>query len=150
MEKFPQSKIKELLENQTVIGYTALPHEIDCELPLSGISHKSYTTTPNKKESDPFSWASQFIHMYTDKSVSVLIPGKQFDIHGTRHGQGGGWYDRFLSKVPSTWVRIGVCNESQLQIEPLTRESWDEPIDWIIVKTDDSWEVYKTDTRQTI
>ncbi len=65
----------------------------------------------------------------------LFIPGAHFDTTGTRHGKGFGWYDRFLSMVPKEWVRIGFCFDDQFHTEPLIRESWDEPVDFVCVVT---------------
>ncbi len=98
---------------------------------------------PDDKEADPFMWAEHCAEQFKNKKPYILIPGTQFDIHGTRHGKGGGWYDRFLSKVPSTWLKIGIAHESQVSFSPIKRESWDIPIDWLIVFGNGKWIVYK-------
>jgi 5-formyltetrahydrofolate cyclo-ligase len=38
----------------------------------------------------------------------VLVPGVAFDRSGRRLGRGGGFYDRFLARLPGRAVRIGV------------------------------------------
>lgn len=43
----------------------------------------------------------------------VLVPGLAFDLRGNRLGQGAGYYDRFLSLIPTTPM-IGVTFGSQL------------------------------------
>ncbi len=43
----------------------------------------------------------------------VLIPAVAFDRRGRRVGYGGGYYDRFLSKIPRA-ARIGVVFSSQI------------------------------------
>lgn len=144
MEKDFEQKIKDLIKKTVVIGYVPLTHEIDYQSLLTGTEYLDLVTLPNKKDSDPFIWATTYTEKYKAQKVTLLIPGKQFDIHGTRHGQGGGWYDRFLSKVPTNWVRIGISDSTQFSNETIKRESWDEPMDWIIVKTNDSWQLYKT------
>ncbi len=65
--------------------------------------------------------------------TAVLIPGRRFDATGTRHGQGGGWYDRFLKAVPQEWLRIGFCFDAQFSEMPLRRESWDQAVDTVVV-----------------
>jgi 5-formyltetrahydrofolate cyclo-ligase len=81
----------------------------------------------------------------------VLLPGKQFDVSGTRHGQGGGWYDRFLSHVPADWVRIGFCFARQFSPDPLKRESWDQVMDYVCV-VDEAGEmtVHETHARNVL
>lgn len=68
-----------------------------------------------------------------DAPTLILLPGRAFDEAGTRHGQGGGWYDRFLSRVPVEWVRLGVCFSNQLSPIPLEAKPWDEPVDALYV-----------------
>ena len=44
----------------------------------------------------------------------VVVPGLAFTEAGERLGQGGGWYDRFLSKVRPDCSTIGVCFAEQI------------------------------------
>jgi 5-formyltetrahydrofolate cyclo-ligase len=44
----------------------------------------------------------------------VLVPGLGFGRDGSRLGRGKGFYDRFLSSLPETAVRCGVCFDHQL------------------------------------
>lgn len=67
----------------------------------------------------------------------MFMPGRKFDVAGTRHGQGGGWYDRFLALVPRTWLRIGVCYDNQLSPTYLTRAPWDQAMDYVYVVSAD-------------
>ena len=77
----------------------------------------------------------------------ILIPGRHFDAAGTRHGTGGGWYDRFLGIVPHTWLRIGCCYADQFSDESLARQTWDEPVDEVVVFDTTSGEVRFYETR---
>ena len=47
----------------------------------------------------------------------VIVPGTAFTPEGDRLGQGGGWYDRFLSQVRPDCLTIGVCFRPQLVSE---------------------------------
>lgn len=51
---------------------------------------------------------------YTGRIDLMLVPGVVFDQHCHRIGRGGGYYDRFLAKHPST-RKIGVCYAFQLK-----------------------------------
>lgn len=95
------------------------------------------------RASDPFEWAENSVAKFKNAEVFILIPGTRFDAHGTRHGKGGGWYDRFLSKVPPKWLKIGVVDALQMSPTKLLRQDWDEPVDWVLVKDKTSWQVYK-------
>ena len=79
--------------------------------------------------------------------VVVLIPGTAFDESGTRKGRGGGWYDRFLSRIPAEWTRVGVLPQESLQSEPLQRQSWDEPVDYLLIFGGKSARVVETGAR---
>lgn len=62
----------------------------------------------------------------------VIIPGSVFDERGGRYGYGGGYYDRFLEKIPYA-VRIGLAFDLQTVREaPL--QSHDELLDYIITE----------------
>ncbi len=62
----------------------------------------------------------------------LLIPGTKFDESGTRHGRGGGWYDRFLAMAPNSWVRLGVVGPGQWSDTKLVRQAWDQPMDGFV------------------
>jgi 5-formyltetrahydrofolate cyclo-ligase len=44
----------------------------------------------------------------------IVVPGLAFTTDGYRLGRGGGFYDRFLSRVPGYTVKVGVCFAFQL------------------------------------
>lgn len=98
---------------------------------------------PRDKNSDPFEWADNCIAKFKNDPVCVLIPGTRFDAYGTRHGKGAGWYDRFLSKIPFNWLRVGIIAGAKFSNSKLIRQEWDEPVNWVIVKDHSSWKVYK-------
>jgi 5,10-methenyltetrahydrofolate synthetase len=97
---------------------------------------------PQDKNSDPIKWAQKFKDKCKNKKVCILIPGKRFDKYGTRHGRGKGWYDRFLSKVPNDWLRIGVANKNQMSETKLKKEKWDEVMDRLVVWDDYDWKIF--------
>ena len=54
----------------------------------------------------------------------VVVPGLAFTRDGDRLGQGGGWYDRFLSGVRRDTLVVGVCFDEQL-VDSLPTEPHD-------------------------
>lgn len=77
----------------------------------------------------------------------IALPGRQFDALGTRLGQGGGWYDRFLAKAPVEWLRVGFCFTTQFSETPLPRQPWDEPVDVVCVVDKETGLLSCTQTR---
>ena len=98
---------------------------------------------------DPATELAQAIARVESAPVALFIPGRRFDRTGTRHGQGGGWYDRFLALAPIEWLRIGFCFSDQLSETPLLRQSWDEPVDVLCVvdRATGALSVYETRAR---
>ena len=67
----------------------------------------------------------------------VVVPGLAFDAHGHRLGRGGGYYDRFLSRLRRSATSIGLAFEVQM-------------IDQIPINHDDvSVKIVVTDRRVT-
>jgi len=58
-----------------------------------------------------------------DKIGAVLVPGLAFDRSGTRLGRGKGYYDRFLPRMPSPCLFIGIT--SDYLVERLPAEDFD-------------------------
>jgi 5-formyltetrahydrofolate cyclo-ligase len=61
----------------------------------------------------------------------LIVPGLAFDTMGYRMGQGGGYYDRYLSKHHC--VTIGVCRE-QFILNHIPKEWNDLPVDYVITE----------------
>ena len=152
--KFALPIMEKLLKNKILIGYNPLKDEVDYESTilgtgLQGVKPKKHFTVSNKKCHDPFLMAALFSEKFDKKDVTVFIPGKKFDAHGTRHGHGNGWYDRFLSKIPTHWHRVGVAHASQFYNSKLARQTWDQPVDWVIVCGGSSCILHKTFARHS-
>ena len=64
---------------------------------------------------------------------AVLVPGLAFDGNGGRLGRGGGFYDRFISTLPASARRIGVCYAAQM-VDRVPREAHDAGVDEIITE----------------
>ncbi|MGI6168616.1 MAG: 5-formyltetrahydrofolate cyclo-ligase [Christensenellales bacterium] len=60
----------------------------------------------------------------------AVVPGVAFDETGSRLGQGGGYYDRFLPTIRHA-CRIGLCYEWQV-LKKLPTEKHDEKMDYIV------------------
>lgn len=67
-----------------------------------------------------------------EKIDTILLPGSVFDERGGRFGYGGGYYDRFLSQVP-TAARIGLAFELQI-IEKAPLQEHDELLDLVVTE----------------
>ena len=103
---------------------------------------------PPRASLDPLAVAKEAQMAFQDQRVAVLIPGRKFDTKGTRYGQGGGWYDRFLANVPRGWLRVGFCYGDQLSPTPLVRESWDQAMDYVVAlnRTTNETTVYSNES----
>ena len=61
----------------------------------------------------------------------ILVPGLAFAAEGSRLGRGAGFYDRFLSTIPATTFKIGVCFEFQ-RVSEVPQESHDVKMDAVV------------------
>lgn len=59
----------------------------------------------------------------------IIVPGVAFRKDGYRVGYGGGYYDRFLSKLPNT-PKIAIGFNIQV-VEDLPTDNFDIPVDYI-------------------
>jgi len=82
---------------------------------------------------DPSEEVERALRIVGTLPTLICMPGRTFDALGTRLGQGGGWYDRFLAQAPVEWIRVGFCFDTQLSTTPLPRQPWDEPVDVVCV-----------------
>ena len=129
------------------IGYQPMEGEADYrDAPLPDYLTDARTVVPKDRHTDPFKLRDEAMHGLPKKLV-VFVPGQAFDASGTRHGRGGGWYDRFLSHIPDEWVMIGVSKKSVFSETPLEKEPWDVPMDWVIVEDSGTWEAHETHAR---
>lgn len=63
----------------------------------------------------------------------VLVPGVAFDPQGRRLGYGGGFYDGFLSEMPRSIPRIGLCFDLQV-VDAVPAGDGDETVDTVITE----------------
>lgn len=63
----------------------------------------------------------------------LLVPALAFDRRGFRLGFGGGYYDRFLTRLTHPHLRVGLAYDFQIA-ERLPAEPWDMPVQRIITQ----------------
>jgi 5-formyltetrahydrofolate cyclo-ligase len=61
----------------------------------------------------------------------AIIPGIAFDEKGARLGDGSGYYDRFIPKLPATARKVAIAFEEQIT-SSVPMESHDKYVDIII------------------
>lgn len=72
----------------------------------------------------------EFQRFIDPKEIDLVVtPGVAFRKDGYRVGYGGGYYDRFLSKIPNT-TTIAICFSAQI-VDDLPVDSYDIPVDYI-------------------
>ena len=64
----------------------------------------------------------------------VLAPLVAFDVHGTRLGLGGGYYDRFLSQLRPSARVIGMAFACQQAQTALPQDTWDRSLSAIVTE----------------
>jgi len=126
---------------QAFVLYRPLRTEVDANtlFPIPE-GARTYRIEP-RASLDPREEALRAMEVCKDLPTVVLVPGRRFDALGTRHGQGGGWYDRFLARVPDSWLRVGFCYSDQLSVTPLVRNVWDQPMDYVVVLSRETGDV---------
>lgn len=64
-----------------------------------------------------------------DQIDLVIVPGLGFEKSGYRVGYGGGYYDRFLSKLPNV-IKLAIAFDLQI-LDEVPKEDFDIPVDYI-------------------
>ncbi len=64
----------------------------------------------------------------------VVVPGVAFDRNGRRLGRGKGFYDRFLSRLGETPLRVGLAFDAQV-VDELPQSEHDQSVDVVITET---------------
>jgi 5-formyltetrahydrofolate cyclo-ligase len=76
----------------------------------------------------------EYIRVNSIDSIDVLIvPAVAFDINKYRLGYGGGFYDRFIEKLRSDTLTVGLAFEFQV-FDFIPKESHDAQLDFIITE----------------
>jgi 5-formyltetrahydrofolate cyclo-ligase len=104
---------------ETVLGFTSLPGEPDTRTLFVWCAATGRLVAVPEADVEP-SWPDV-----------VIVPGLAFTTAGDRLGQGGGWYDRFLSKVRPDCTTIGVCFAEQI-VDALPVEAHDVSMDHVV------------------
>jgi 5-formyltetrahydrofolate cyclo-ligase len=63
----------------------------------------------------------------------ILVPGLAFTRDGHRLGRGGGFYDRFLARLPASTFKLGVCFDLQI-VGSLPTEAHDQRVDAVVTE----------------
>jgi 5-formyltetrahydrofolate cyclo-ligase len=104
---------------ETVLAFTSLPGEPDTRSLSVWCAATGRLVAVPEADVEP-SWPDV-----------VIVPGVAFTSSGDRLGQGGGWYDRFLSGVRSDCTTIGVCFAEQI-VDALPVEAHDITMDHVV------------------
>ncbi|MBO8142721.1 MAG: 5-formyltetrahydrofolate cyclo-ligase [Firmicutes bacterium] len=64
----------------------------------------------------------------------VIVPGVGFDLEGRRLGQGGGYYDRYLARLPARVLRVGWAFSVQV-VDRLPEDAHDQRVHVVITET---------------
>ena len=76
----------------------------------------------------------EFIRFVDPSTIDlILMPGVVFAKDGYRIGYGGGYYDRFLSKLDKKVMKIALAFDLQI-VDTVPTESFDIPVDIIITE----------------
>lgn len=104
---------------ETVLTFTTIPGEPETRALMVWCAATGRLAAVPEADVDP-TWPD-----------AVIVPGLAFTAAGDRLGQGGGWYDRFLSEVRADCVSIGVCFVEQL-VDALPVEPHDVTMDHVV------------------
>ena len=61
----------------------------------------------------------------------ILVPGVGFDKSGNRLGRGGGYYDKFITRLGRKTLLVGVGYDFQL-VEEVPANRWDKRLDYVV------------------
>jgi len=83
------------------------------------------------------------VRPYSESKIElVIVPGVVFDIYGNRIGMGKGFFDRFLSKLPKTSLKVALAFEFQILKDRLPVDSWDVMVDILITENNEIFKKY--------
>ncbi len=78
----------------------------------------------------------EFIREVSPKKIDlVIVPGVVFSRNGHRIGYGAGYYDRFLTKVSPSTLKVALCFDLQI-VNKINHNKHDIPMDYIITENE--------------
>ncbi len=89
--------------------------------------HSGYCNIPEPREE-----LCRTNEVPAEQVETILLPGSVFDMRGGRFGYGGGYYDRFLAKVPAA-ARIGLAFDLQI-VEKAPLQAHDQLLDMVVTE----------------
>lgn len=146
------SRLPELLSAKTVFLYCSAGHEVDTRriigfllergqtvaLPVSLPEGEMYFARylPGELQQGRFFGilepAADAPHIEPENGGVIIVPALAFDRSGYRMGQGGGYYDRYLSARSLYSVGIG---RDCLLSDQVIREEHDRPVNCLVTET---------------
>ncbi|WP_164985152.1 5-formyltetrahydrofolate cyclo-ligase [Ammoniphilus sp. CFH 90114] len=163
-KKKSEQIVRQILDNQsykeakTLFSFVPFGDEVDIrELLSTALQEGKEVVIPKtfveKKEMVPYlfrGWETLVPGIYgilePDPEISptanlekidlIIMPGVAFDHNGGRLGYGGGYYDRFLSKLPKLPRMIAPCFVEQI-VESIPMDDHDFRMETIV--TDEGW-----------
>ncbi len=144
--------LDELARAQAVCAYLACPHEPDLDPLLGDLMVRGRTVCVpivdwQSRQMEPGVMTSlrdarcrrhgvreappSAPRMSPEALDLVIVPGLAFDERGNRLGRGGGFYDRFLSRVHPQTPVVGVCFECQV-VHSVPTDRHDRPVDCVV------------------
>ena len=146
------SRLPELLEAETVFLYCSTGHEVDTRRIISFLLERGQTVALPVSLPEGEMYFAQYLpgELQEGRFFGILEPGENakrlepedggliivpalcFDRGGYRMGQGGGYYDRYLSARKLFSVGIG---RDCLLCDRVVREEHDAPVDCLVTES---------------
>ena len=146
------SRLPELLAAETVFLYCSTGHEVDTRRLIAFLVERGQTVAlpislpagemvfarylPGKLQEGRFFGilepAEDAPRLEPENGGLIIVPALAFDRSGYRMGQGGGYYDRFLSARKLFSVGIG---RDCLLCDRVIREEHDAPVDCLVTES---------------
>jgi 5-formyltetrahydrofolate cyclo-ligase len=146
------SRLPELLEAETVFLYCSTGHEVDTRRIIGFLLERGQTVALPVSLADGEMYFAQYLpgelqegrffgilepgedakRLEPEEGGLIVVPALCFDRGGYRMGQGGGYYDRYLSARKLFSVGIG---RDCLLCDRVVREEHDAPVDCLVTES---------------